>query len=273
MTRIRLILFAVIPVVFIGCRTALPDRAPVHTATQPGTSPKRTSPLFAAKDASARNVAEAQVVGDPGIRPEQFSVDLSPFARKGQIAIVPYSSLDEPDDFESAWPVHLAVQKQQFEFRIMTVTGYKEVFKQKSTMSFLEAALKPGVHDVDVKQMPYSIYRSGGINMAARQELLQGDGWRGLRWIGGFGQDTACAPDLGYIFEGITNDGRYFIMLRAALSHAAVQRRWDHGCTTDEEALKINKLLAADLVKASPRSFHPSLDGLDKVVHSLKFLQ
>lgn len=266
--------FAVAILTFGGCIDCGNGSATVgstQNARSAKTSPTHVPITPRGKQEIHTSGTQSPAPDDPGIGLEQFSIDPTPFARKAQIAVVPPNSLEEPGNYATAWPTHLAVENEQFEFRIMTVAGYNKVLGKMGTMANLEAALKPDARAVNVMPMPYSVFRYGGINMAARQEFFQGDQWRGLRWIGGFGQDTACSPHLGYVFEGMSNDGKYFIMLRASVSHPAVQRRWNQECTTDEVASRINKLLAADLSAASANSFTPSLDQLDAVVHSLKF--
>jgi hypothetical protein len=210
---------------------------------------------------------------DQGLGPDHFSVNLKAFAGNEQLVVVPYT-LEEGEDYYNSWPAHLAVEKEHFEFRIIPVAGYEEIFKKdgkESGMKLLEIALRTGSKNVDVERLPYPIYRFGGINMAARRDFFEGEGWHGLRWIGGFGQDSACRPELGYVFEGISDDGRYFIMIRADVSHSATKQRWHQNCTTDEKAPRINAALDHDLAVAAPESFQPSLNRLDTVISSLKF--
>src|SRR6266700_774397 len=242
----------------------------LYTLSQTGTYRVMLDPAGYKQNIQFTLLASGDPMVDPGIRAEQISIDFGSFARNDQLALVPYANFEGYMD--PAWPSHLGLQTKHLEFRIMPVAGYKKVFETEkdNSMARLEAALQPGAKAVAGHALPYPVYGDRGYNMEARQELLHGEGWRGLRWIGGFGQDTACRPDLAYVFEGITDDGRFFIMIRAAISHPATEQRWAKGCTSDAEAPKINARLERDLAAADPGSFHPNLDQLDAVIKSLK---
>jgi hypothetical protein len=210
---------------------------------------------------------------DPGIKPEQFSVDFGAFAQPEQLAVVPYSSYGD-GAYMDEWPTHLGVQSDQFDFHVMTVAGYKEVFKKDQSMDVLATALAKGEKGSKLKGIIYSVYRDEGINMATQPGFFEGEGWHGRRWIGGFGQDTSCDPDLGYIFEGLSNDGRYFILMRAIISSPAAQKRFSADCDIKlavSRDPKIDALFDRDMTTAAPGSFQPNLEHLDAVIRSLKF--
>lgn len=222
---------------------------------------------------------------DPGITPAEISINFGSFAQRDRLATVPYDvGCDLGDE---SWPTHLGLDTGHFEFRIMQVAGYKKVFATDSGgargITSLEAALRTGDKAVIGNKLPYT-YKDpwGAYIMSARQELLEGEGWRGLRWIAGFGGDEDYPSNsLGYIFEGISNDGRYFILIRADISHPDQKRlhprrpihgtpghTWESGDPKLETParLRLEKALAG----ADPASFQPSLNDLDAVIRSLR---
>ncbi|HWX55497.1 MAG TPA: hypothetical protein VN176_12970 [Verrucomicrobiae bacterium] len=213
-------------------------------------------------------LAESDLIMDPGIKPEQVLIDFGALAKGKQIKVVPAALTAQCD--AGAWPSHLAAWTAPISFQIMRVAGYKKVQLSDSGMTILEAALATGRTD-SVGRLPYASSGDAGLEMWARQEILEGDGWRGLRWIGGYGQDPGCGSDLRYVFEGISNDGRFLIVGGADIAHPAKQKRWaPRGCVSEAEVPKINALLAHDLTAADPASFQPNLNQLDAVVRSIK---
>jgi hypothetical protein len=221
-------------------------------------------------------------VAGPGIKPEQVSVDFGVFAQ-GQLAAIPYNLECGVGD---SWPSHLGMKNRGFEFRIMPLTGYKAIFKQDRGMELLEAALQKRVKDASAVGLPYPGYGDSALNLATQPRFFQGDGWRGLRWIGAFGQDVSCGfaldgQDSAYVFEGLSDDGRFFILMRAAISNPAVGRQLNQDCVTALDATpkrNIDELFKKDMpaiferdmAAADPASFQPNLDQLDAVIRSLK---
>jgi len=222
---------------------------------------------------------------DPGIAPEEISIDFGSFAQRDRIAVVPYTEGCEEGD--ESWPTHLGLDNGHFEFRIMQVAGYKEVFAKylgAGAMTNLETALSSIGKATAGNKLPYvDKDRWGAYTMTARQELIEGEGWRGLRWIAGYGGGDEDYPStsLGYIFEGISNDGRYFILIRADISHSDQNRfhpqrpvhgtpghTWEEGDPKVETPARLR--LEKALSVADPASFHPKLNDLDAVIRSLK---
>jgi hypothetical protein len=202
---------------------------------------------------------------DPGMKPGQISIDFGSFAQKEDFGTVPYD-LEEGEDYLNSWPAHLGVVKESFEFHVMPVAGYSQIFKKNQPVEGLAAALRSGGKDISIEKLPYPVYKNGGVSLSTPPEVLAGDGWRGLRWIAGFGQDVDCGSPLGgqqlaYVFEGLSNDGRYFIMLRAAVSHPETRPQRTAGCVREVEH---------NLTAYPADSFQPGLDKLDAVVKSLK---
>lgn len=223
----------------------------------------------------------------PGIKPEDISIDFGPLAQKKDLAPVFFGQWEGYED--EWWPSHWAVEKK-VEFRIMQVAGYKAVFAghdekgDLEVMENLEAALKPGATIPADVALPYPAFGDVGLNFSTRPQLVQGDGWRGLRRISAFSQDDGCifGPEtfLGYVFEGITDDGRFFILMRRGVSNRSVGVLLQKECTEGTNSydsrsdpfLKnvMPKLFDKAISEADPASFKPRLDQLDAVVRSLK---
>jgi len=210
-----------------------------------------------------RFLAADDPMADPGIRRGQISIDFGPFAQKSELNVAPYAYDDEAD-YMNSWPTHLALEGDRFEFRIMTVAGHKRIYKENQRIDALAAAMRSGGRAVDPKKLPYSVYGDAGLNLATRPVSMEGDGWRGLRWVGGFAQDVNCdleGQQLVYVFEGLSSDGLYFIMLRAAVSHPSLPPHSGPDCVRAAEG---------DLTSAMPDSFRPNIEQLDAVIRSLK---
>lgn len=217
---------------------------------------------------------------DPGISPEEVSVEFGPFAPGQQFKVQPLSHFQEEGD---DWPPHLAVQNHHFDFRIMSVAAYQKLFPEEKSVALLQDALRKGATAAKVSEFPYP--RSDwwdGIIISARREILRGDGWSGFRWIGGFGGDEEYPSEgLGYSFNGITDDGRFLIVVRSDISHPDQKRFYpkrpvvqgpngSYETSAPEEEKKMKARLEKSLDSAAPDSFTPSLDQLDSVVRSLK---
>lgn len=213
---------------------------------------------------------------DPGIRPEQISADFSQFAPQAKWKFVPYSHFgEEVDDF---WPSHLALQDGQFEFRIMPTEGYRRIVQTEDIDRF-ESALRSNGGEGDPRKFPYSSYGDAALMIATRPKLIQGDGWRGFRWIGEYAQDSGCFfSDLSYIFEGITQDGKFFLRMQTGIVNPQATKALTQRCGDESKARTFDEffekqmpvLFDKELSSADPASFQPNLDQLDAAVRSLK---
>jgi hypothetical protein len=223
----------------------------------------------------------------PGIKREEISIDFGSFAKQGELALVPFGQWEGcMDDWQ---PSHWGLENDHFEFRIMQVAGYKKVFGAHlkgdlAVMENLEAALKVGAKIPADITLPYPTYGDTGLNFSTHPQVLDREGWRGLRRIGAYAQDDGCifGPQalLAYVFEGLTNDGRFFILMRAGVSNPQVGQRLEKECTAGAKAAGANSdtffkkempaIFDRDIAAADPASFKPSLDQLDAVIRSLK---
>jgi hypothetical protein len=227
----------------------------------------------------------------PGIEPEQIAIDFAPFARPTEMKLALFGQW--PGYMDDWQPSHWAVENGRLEFRIMQVAGYKKVFDYPGTkrgvvrMENLEAALKPGANIPADISLPYPAYGDAGVHFSTRPQLFEGEGWRGLRRINAYAQDDGCIfsphADLAYVFEGISNDGRFFILMRSPVANLQVSRRLDKDCTSGAKTAgakadsffknEMPVLFDKAIAGADPASFQPNLDQLDAVIRSLKLKQ
>lgn len=86
---------------------------------------------------------------------------------------------------------------------------------------------------------------------------------------------------LTYVFEGVSDDGRFFAMMHRGVSNPEATRALSKLCTDwsrgqdfvtvfDKE---MPALFDKDVSAAEPASFRPNLDQLDAVARSLKIKQ
>ncbi len=227
----------------------------------------------------------------PGIEPEQVAIDLGPFAQHKEMKLALFGQW--PGYMNTWQPSHWAIENRRIEFRIMQVAGYKRVFDTPDTkadvvlMQNLEAAVKPEAKIPADFRFPYPEFGDAGLTFSTHPQVLVGDGWRGLRFVGAVTNDTGCSsfgsgspPHLVYFFEGISDDGRFFILMRAWASNPQLERRLGKECTAGAKAAnpeadpflknEMPALFDREISSADPASFQPSLDQLDAVIRSLK---
>lgn len=217
---------------------------------------------------------------DPGIRPDQISINAGDLAASAKWTLIPYSHFE--GYAEDPWPSHLALEGAQLEFRVMPIVGYKKIVSSED-MDKLQAALQSNGKGADPRKFPYSGHNDAALEVATRPKFLQGQGWRGLRWIGQYSQDYVCGfKYLTYVFEGISDDGKFFFMMQRGMSNAEVTGALDRACTDglrgkkQEEEFKaffdkeMPPVLEKDISAADPVSFQPGLDRLDAIALSLK---
>jgi hypothetical protein len=203
---------------------------------------------------------------DPGIKPDQVSLDLGAFGGKAKLTSQPFRPrlTGELDD---GWPAHLSVQNEKIEFKIMSLEGLKKRMARDPEwtkgLGRLEAALKPGAKTIPPEQLPPGNVEAA-LRLGAREEIVENQSFRALRYVGYFAQDvTPPSNPISYILQGISRDGRHFIMLRAQTSHPSLSKP---GASTPAAMREAARRLAA----ATPDSFTPSLTQLDAVARSLR---
>jgi hypothetical protein len=214
---------------------------------------------------------------DVGLKPEQVSIDLDSLERRHEAKVLPPCS--SQDDY---FPAQLTLTGDHISIRIMQVAGYNEFFSRYSRMPQLVKALQPGFTGaIDAKEMPEPNHHGAATVMTVNAEQLTGNGWHGWRWIEGSANLFRNYPDrLAYVFQGISNDGRFFVIVRADISHPDVQRFSPptlkpglpvsiYQKNEKDQSLK-RAQLEKSLAAADGGSFAPSLSQLDQVIRSLK---
>jgi hypothetical protein len=214
---------------------------------------------------------------DVGIKPEQVSIDLDSFERRHETKVLPPCS--GQDDY---LPAHLTLRGDHISIRIMQLAGYNKFFSRFSRMPHLLQALRPGFTGaIDAKEMPEPNHHGAATVMTVNAEVLTGNGWRGWRWVEGSANLFRNYPDrLAYVFQGISNDGRFFVIVRTDVSHPDVQRfsppHLEPGLPVptylkNEKDQSVRRVqLEKSLAAAEGGSFVPSLSQLDRVTRSLK---
>jgi hypothetical protein len=101
------------------------------------------------------------------------------------------------------------------------------------------------------------------------------------RWVRGDEDYRSCG--LGYVFNGISADDRYMVVIRADISspdrkcllpprqtHKTADGSWESSDPKVEAEMRVR--LEKSIADSPPASFTPSLNQLDAVVRSLKIL-
>jgi hypothetical protein len=202
---------------------------------------------------------------DPGITPDQVSLDLGAFGGKAKLTPQPFRPR-LAGELDEGWPAHLSVQNEKIEFKIMSFEGLKKRMARDRewtpALGRLETALKPGGKMVPPEQLPPGNIEAA-LRLGAREEIVENQSFRALRYVGYFAQDvTPPSNPLSYILQGLSRDGRYFIMLSAACSHPSLAKP---GTSTPAALREVARRLAA----AAPDSFTPPLTQLDAIARSL----
>ncbi|HYL75378.1 MAG TPA: hypothetical protein VEU96_14295 [Bryobacteraceae bacterium] len=203
---------------------------------------------------------------DPGVTPDQVSLDLGAFGGKSKLKPQPFTPLLRGDQ-NDGWPAHLSVENEKIEFKIMSLEGLRKRMaldqEWAKGLGRLEAALKPGGKTIPPEQLPPG-NSEAALLLSAREEMVENQSFRALRYVGFFAQDVVPPSNpLSYILQGVSSDGRYFIMMSAQCSHPSLAKP---GARTPAALKEVARRLTA----AAPDSFKPSLTQLDAVARSLR---
>jgi hypothetical protein len=205
-----------------------------------------------------------------GLTAEQVSINYGNLGQKKDAKVEPYLHSCEVG---SSSPASVVLQSHAGWLYVMQVQGYKNVFFDDPSMQVLISSLERKAPPLDANKLPFAYDGDAAIVMTARPEWMDGQGWKGWRWIEGSSQDGDYPGGLGYIFEGVTNDGRYFLRMTGQISHPEL-KRLDTENISDEAARdkaekENNQLLKKSLEKAEPTSFTPKLNDIDAMIRSI----
>ena len=153
----------------------------------------------------------------------------------------------------------------------MTVEGFKKTWWSEqeggARVARLEAALKSGIVAGSPQQFPGQATEHADLVFFAARKVIQGPRLRAVRWVGAYDQtDSGPVNPIAFAADGITPDGRYFVMIRGLVAHPAVSNT---AYTLEGNQLKdFREKLARKLDSAPGSSFTPDLETLDEIVRS-----
>jgi hypothetical protein len=174
-------------------------------------------------------------------------------------------------DLAEVGPDHLVASVGDVWVFVMSVEGVKRTWwvadEGARRVARLEAALKSSVVTGSPQELPGGANDHAALVFFACKKVIEGPGLRAVRWIGSYDQtDSGPMNPMAYAADGISRDGRYFVMIRGDVSHPAVPKPTD---SFDPDRIKdLREKLARKLDAAPETSFTPGLDKLDKIVRS-----
>lgn len=165
----------------------------------------------------------------------------------------------------------------------------------------LESSLQPGGKIATPDRLPLVVFQESHLCFSGKQQVIESETWRGMRWIGWYAQDCTGGPisdpePMNYVFEAISRDGRYFILLFANIGYIHPTPDWNRilkqedakssklvnplpvgrersqaiDALDEEENRLLRQSVSFHLDQAPPNSFNPELRQLDAAVDSIK---
>ena len=174
-------------------------------------------------------------------------------------------------DLAEVGPDHLVASVGDVWVFVMSVEGLKRTWwiadEGARRVARLEAALKSGVVTGSPQELPGGANDHAALVFFACKKVIEGPGLRAVRWVGAYDQtDSGPMNPMAYAADGITRDGRYFVMIRGSVSHPAAPSPTDH---FDPDRIKVLREKLARKLEAVPAtSFTPGLETLDEMVRS-----
>lgn len=168
-------------------------------------------------------------------------------------------------------PDHLVASVGDVWVFVTSVEGLKKTWwiadEGARRVARLEAALKSGVVVGSPQELPGGANDHAELVFFTCKKVIEGPGLRAVRWVGTYDQtDSGPINPMAYAADGITRDGRYFVMIRGDVSHPAAPKRTDN---FDPDRIKeLREKLARKLEAAPGTSFTPGLEKLDEMVRS-----
>jgi len=204
---------------------------------------------------------------DVGLRGSQISMPLLAkeikWSREKFFPVVP--------DLAEVGPDHLVASVGDVWVWVMSVEGLKKTWwvagEGARRVARLEAALKSGIVTGSPQEFPGGANDHAGLVFFAGKKIIEGPGLRAVRWVGAYDQtDAGPVNPIAFAADGITPEGRYFVMIRGLVSHPAVSST---AYSLEGDRLKdFREKLARKLDSAPETSFTPGLDKLDEIVRS-----
>jgi hypothetical protein len=249
--------------------TTVPESLDEQTVVFEGTS--FTCPAWLAEDAAAQRIPE--YVDPSGFMyddlPEHVRFDLlNSYAERAPLAGLPtiwapwlkHQTLDSPE-----------MQPQIF---ILPTTEYAAISPLAAErIELLRTLLDGGILPAG-EELPVLPTFNSAQDVRGQVQPVAFDGGRGLRFIARYSQETmpVVNPAVFYTFQGLTDDGRYYV---AAFFPLYVALLPDQIAVEDWEAFNITYAAylsetTAALEGLAPAEFAPDLTSLDAVIASLR---
>jgi hypothetical protein len=174
-------------------------------------------------------------------------------------------------DLADFGPDRLQTQVKDVSVCVMSVEGFKKTWWDKEDgarrVARLEAALKSGVVTGSPDLLPGFATAHADLVFFAARKVILGPGLRAVRWVGAYDQtDSGPIDPISYAADGITPDGRYFVMIRGSVSHPAIPNAASSPAQDQLKDFRVK--LARKLDSAPSTAFTPSLEKLDEMVRS-----
>lgn len=227
-----------------------------------------------------------------GLQPGQVHIETRGLAKTVHGEIQPAEPLPpEPEPGLGGWPEHLRfsfdgeklhdyISSEQRQIVIYPAPAYSELFRKAGLakddpVPALRAMLKsPGKIKGEIPILPPA---DAAQILKARVDLLKFQGGQGLRFVTHYAQDDVPVTNqsLFYTYQGLTDDGRYWIAVYYPVSASVLPKTIDDSPESkDYEALQRHyKAYLAKTVKAleDPKTvFTPDLATLDAMVRSIR---
>jgi hypothetical protein len=204
---------------------------------------------------------------------EQVSINYGNLGIRREATVEPYLHSCEVG---SSWPAHVFVLSGAGVLYVAQVQGYKNLFPADPFMQNLISSIQQRKPPTSANQLPFA-YDDAALVLTSRMELIEGQGWKGWRWIEGASQDGDYPGGLDYALEAITNDGRFFLRMTGQISHPELERlnteNISDEAARDKADKENNQLLKKNLERADPASFTPNLNDIDAMIRSIRVQQ
>lgn len=190
-----------------------------------------------------------------------FTFDLSTGYSPMQIAVYPI------DDF----PRMYAVNKSSMNAMQESINDFKKVLKDKNFR----------VNN----QIPFLPFRDAGQSFQVKVKHFPFSGGKGILFLTFWNTEIELPSNrqLRYIFEGLTNDGKYYVLAEmpikvSFLSNESTDEYEDYKIdwkklndkTEIKRRTKFMQKIVERLEKLSPNEFEPNLYQLEKIISTLK---
>lgn len=218
--------------------------------------------------------AEANSISD--VKKLKLNIDVAGFAKTKHFNIIKAmpNHPDEPPSMNGE-PEHLRVTFDndklsdytnylERQLNIYPIKPYASLFRGKEKSSFdavvttLKKILK-NKSDNGIQELPILPPGEGFEVFRAHEEFLNFSQGSGIAFLTGYHQDEGPIrnDDLFYAFQGLTNDGKYYVSFFCPVKASGLQ-----------ETLP-SKKGAQYLTKLSQKQFTPALDKINQVIQSI----